>query len=319
MEDGNQQISLGTRSPFAWLRERDVDLLVCSELHAKGALARQLAVCIGAKDAAFAGAWVSHDELEGESDLVVSYRSPDGEVLALVENKIAAAFQPDQGTRYATRAARWRKAAGVVSVTTVLLAPSDYLSRPGSQSFERHLSYEQVAEALRSEHDPRSIFLAEALEAGIVAYRKGYVAKPNESVSNMWLACWSLACTAAPMLRFEQPGLKPGQSTWFYFREADGFSGMRKRAVVVFKAERGQADLQFFSTSPEDLRVRCGDLLDAGMEVVKAAKSASIRMTVPMIDFGGSADAQEASILTGLGACERLRTFFVTHSARLLG
>lgn len=310
---------LSERSPFAWLRERDVDLLVCSELHAGGALTRLLAERIGAGDAAFAGAWVSHDELEGESDLVVAYQASGGQVLALIENKVAAGFQPDQGARYASRAARWRQSAGIVRVVTVLLAPADYLSRPGSETFEESISYDEAIEALRAEHDARSAFLAEALLAGIRAYRQGYVAKPDERVSNMWMACWEAASELAPALRFAEPGLKPGQSTWFYFRDADGFAADRKRVVVAFKAERGQVDLQFAATRAEELAARCAALLEPGMQVVQAAKSASIRLIVPKIDFAGSAEAQRASMVAGFEACERLRAMFVTHRAALLG
>jgi len=101
------------RAPFSWLRERDIDLLVCAELHAKGALMRLSESRIGAPDAEFVGACVSHTEIAGESDLIVTFSAEDGRAVALVENKIAASFQPDQAKRYAARAQKLSGSKGV--------------------------------------------------------------------------------------------------------------------------------------------------------------------------------------------------------------
>jgi hypothetical protein len=311
---------LFSRTPFAWLRERDIDLLVCSELHADGELTRLLASKIAPSGARFIGAWVSHAEADGESDLVVTFAVGDTRVIALVENKIAASFQERQAERYAARGQRWGATEGVSNVVTVLLAPGEYMSRAGAEVFDERISYEEAASALRAERDPRSMFLADALAAGVESYRQGYVMKPDESVSDMWMACWKVALKVAPNLGFNQPSLKPGRSTWFYFRDAEGFSREdRKRAVVAYKAERGQVDLQFASTTSAALARRTEGVINRSMKVVSAAKSASIRISVPSVDFFGSAEKQEAAIIEGFAACERLRVFFVTYRERLLG
>jgi hypothetical protein len=308
------------RTPFAWLRERDIDLLVCSELHANGELTRLLASRIAPNGAKFVGAYVSHAEADGESDMVVVFAAENAHVIALIENKIAAAFQPEQAERYAERALRWATVVGVSRVVTVLLAPEAYMHRSGSNVFDERISYEAASDALRAERDPRSVFLADALEAGVKSYQQGYVMKPDDSVSDMWMACWRTSLAIAPALRFQQPGLKPGRSTWFYFRDADGFLVEdRKRAVVAYKAERGHADLQFAGTSSISLSRRVEGLLDHTIRVFPAEKSASIRITVRPINFHGSAEEQEALIIEGFNACERLRAFFVEHREPLLG
>jgi hypothetical protein len=307
-----------SRTPFAWLRERDVDLLVCSELHANGALTRLFATRIAPEGAKFAGAWVSHAEVDGESDMVVVFTTGELRVVALIENKIAASFQPEQAERYAARALRWRTIVGVSRVVTVLLAPEQYMDRSGSSSFDERISYEVASGALRSEKDPRSMFLADALEAGVKSYHQGYVMKPDGRVSDMWMACWKTSQMVAPALRFQRPGLKPGRSTWFYFRDADGFSADRKRAVIAYKAERGQVDLQFADTRSASLAQRVEGLLDGTMKVVPAEKSASVRITVSPVDFQGAAVEQEPSIVEGFAACERLRVFFVENREQLL-
>ncbi len=135
----------------------------------------------------------------------------------------------------------------------------------------------------------------------------------------MWSACWQISLRVARKLNFEEPGVKPGRATWFYFWEAEGFSKEdSKRAVVVYKAERGQADLQFRGTRVAALAAAAKGLVDPSMRIVSANKSASVRIAVPVIDFTGSAVDQEGAIVQGLSVCERLREFFVEHRAQLL-
>ena len=179
-------VAMHDRTPFGWLRERDIDLLLCAELHHDGALRRLFERRLGCDGAKFSGAWVSVAELEGESDLVIAWKRDDSTVLALVENKIAAGFQPDQGLRYRKRADRWGREPGIGECTTVLIAPEQYMDWPGSTEFRHHLSYEDLASRLRKEGDPRSEFLADALEAGTGLYRRGYVAVPDAAVSSVW-------------------------------------------------------------------------------------------------------------------------------------
>ena len=313
------EILLG-RTPFSWLRERDIDLLVCAELHAKGELTHLFASRIGVPGAKFVGAWVSHTESEGESDLVLTFSTEDGVAVALVENKIAASFQRDQAERYAARAQRISASEGVGRAVTVLLAPRDYMCRPGAESFDVRITYEEATAVLRAQGDPRSGFLADALEAGMEACRRGYVVIPDSAVTKMWMACWITSLRVAPRLNLQKPGVKPRQSTWIHFRNADGFSrDVSQRVWVIYKGGRGQADLQFRGTTAAALAAAAEGLLDGTMKVVPASKSASIRIFVPPIDFRGAVEDQQAAITEGFAACERLRTLFVEHGQRLLG
>jgi hypothetical protein len=262
---------------------------------------------------------VSLSELEGESDLVIAWGTPDSMDIALVENKIGADFQPDQGTRYQARARKWERNPAVRKVSTVLIAPQDYFDRSGSESFDHKLSYEEIADHASKAGDGRSEFFAAILLAGIDSYRRGYVAEPNEQVSSIWNAIWERSAVVAPKLNMKRPHPKPGQSVWPYFRDAEGLAQQNCRKVVlVLKAERGHADLQFGSTSVADLRRRTSGILQSDMTIEPASKSASVRIRVPSVDFRTGASSQEASIDTALGACDRLRVFFATNAERLL-
>ena len=88
---------------------------------------------------------------------------------------------------------------------------------------------------------------------------------------------------------------------------------------MVYKAGRGHADLQFQGTAAPALAAAAEGLLDTTMRVVRASRSASIRIAVPSVDFTGPIEDQQAAVAEGLLACERLRTLFVEHGHRLLG
>lgn len=310
--------ALRSRSSISWLRERDIDLLLCSELHGNPALCDFFRARLGWPSVQFNGAWVSLAEAEGESDLVISYGDDKFTSLVLIENKIDASFQPDQIARYAMRALRWGREANVAKVATVLLAPAEYSSPQVSAGFDARVTYEELSGVLRTRKDGRSGFLAETLLLGVEAARRGYVMNPSLEVTSMWETCWKVAMKIAPKLNFQLPGAKPGKSNWFYFRGADGFESTSWReAVVVFKAERGQADLQFGGVSAGDLASKVGHILATDMKIAKAGKSASIRVEVPRLDFFDSPEKQLERMTQGFLACERLRQFWVSHKALL--
>lgn len=302
---------LRERSAIGWLRERDIDLLLCSELHAAGPVRDHFAGVWPNRPVKFAGAWVSHSEIDGESDLVIEFQGDNRHFVLLVENKIAAEFQPDQAARYVERAARWRRHPSI-EVVTVLLCPSEYISRPSTELFDKTIAFEDLIGTLRDASDNRSAFLAQTLMDGIESYRRGYVAIPDQAVTSVWAAIWKIASQEYQLLNMEKPSTKPGRSTWIYLRRPSGFNeDDTKRCVVAYKADRGQVDLQFSGMSQHELEQLFGDLVETDMSVVKASKSASVRVSVPPIVFSTSPEPQGNAIREGLRQAERLRRLFV--------
>jgi hypothetical protein len=129
---------------------------------------------------------------------------------------------------------------------------------------------------------------------------------PVATVSDVWLACWELSQEVTPKLNFRSPGLKPGRAMWFRVTEAEGFQP-GEPARLIYRANRGQADLQFRRTNVAQLAARVGARLDPDMRVVRATSSASMRLAVPKIDFSGAPE-QQAAIRAGLEAYERLHS-----------
>lgn len=301
---------------MSWLRERDVDLLLCSELHCAGGPLRNLFVGDWNDGIAeFDGAWVSYVDAEGEADLVAAFKSGAKSLILLIEDKIDAEFQPEQPERYRRRAHRWAAgSAPGTEIETVLFAPADYLGNDGSELFDRQISYEAAIAALAASSDPRTRFLAQTLKNGIAAQRQGYKPLYDDAATQVWNAIWEIANAGTPQLRMRKPDSRPAGSTFIYFPDAEGLSNAetRRRAKIVYKpASPGNADLQFSNTPAETLRNAVSGMLEADMSVSAAGKSASIRIKIPIVDFGKSPEGQGEAIRQGMQAAERLRLFYI--------
>lgn len=309
--------NLRNRLPMSWLRERDVDLLLCSELHCDGGPLRALFVGDWNNGIAeFDGAWVSYVDSEGEADLVAAFKSGVKPLVLLIEDKIGAEFQPEQPERYRRRAQRWAAdSAPGATVETVLFAPADYLGNAGSELFDRQISYEEVIAALSESFDPRTIFLAQTLKNGIESQRQGYKPLYDDAATQVWNAIWEIANAVTPRLRMRKPPRRPAGSSFIYFTDADGLAAAetRRRVKIVYKPAQSasNADLQFSNTLEETLRTAVGGALDADMTVAAAEKSACVRIKIPIVDFGKSPEGQEEAIGQGLRAAERLRLFYI--------
>ena len=301
--------TLNKRHPHGWLRERDIDLLLCSELHADGSLRRRFAELWDRPEVIFDYARVSVWENNTQIDLVVVFQCGPQKLKLLVENKIDAQFQAGQPERYRESAESRRKDDPTHEVKTVLLAPEKYFHTSGSESFDLKLSYEEVVRVLQSDTDPRASFLAESLEAGITKQQEGYQGIPDDSATSIWDVIWGMSREITPCLNMKSPGKKPRGSTWIHFTQAEEVSS----GEIVWKMERGQVDLQFSKTDQADLKTLVANILEPDMHIEKAGKSASIRVKVSKIDFGLPPEAQEAKIQEGLRQAERLRRFFMDN------
>ena len=307
--------SLEARPPVSWLRERDIDLLICSELHSSESPLHQLFK--GAwndGEGHLVGAWVSYQDSDGETDLLAAFTNGARYLVLLIENKIDADFQPDQPERYLARARRWRaEMSPNDDVETILLAPEAYFENRGSEVFDRLLSYEEVVAGLAGSSDARTNYLATTLRDGIESHRLGYRPEHNEATTLVWGAIWARSNSQTPLLRMRLPVSKPIGAGFIYFYDAEGVSATetKRRIFVVYKPAHGNADLQFSNMKEDALRKALGRLLDSDMAVAQAGKSASIRIKVPIVDFGRAPEEQEDAIRQGIQASERLRQFFI--------
>lgn len=142
-----------SRATWVSIQERDLDLLLLDLLHTSAGFRRWLLDAVAPDvigldaEGGFLGAWHSVSTPNGESDLEAEWKRPDGTRFAmLIEDKLGAAFQPDQGLRYIERAAGYRMSGRATHTRVVLIAPAAYPARDavGCAPFERHLSIESL-------------------------------------------------------------------------------------------------------------------------------------------------------------------------------
>ena len=307
------------RPPLGRLRERDIDLLLCCELHCAGALRDRFAEIWDRADIEFSLAQVSYPEPDGETDLVVEFRSGNEVLCLLVENKVDAEFQDGQAERYADRAKRWEDRGDANAVRTLLLAPSRYLERAETDLFDECICYESLIDVLKGTDDDRSYFLSRLLKQGIDKERQGYTPNPDEAVTEVWRRIYERSRSVAPELNMKQrlEG-RPLKSSYIYFRHASGFPpiGGQKKGVVI-KGDKGVVDLQFSSTGKSDLEsIIQGSLCD-NMEIARAGKSAVIRIRSSTLDFRRDPSTQIEAIDDNLKKTERLRKFYIQHESIL--
>ena len=314
MTNSTPLVHLKNRPPMQWLRERDIDLLICSELHSPGPLRELFLGGWNSSVAEFDGAWVAWHDVDGETDIVVSFKAGANELILHIEDKIDAQFQPDQPGRYRARAQRWQASLSFQSeVQTVLLAPEEYSENEGSDLFDRQISYEDVIAALSGSRDPRTQFLAQTLKNGIESHRLGYTPEHSEATTRVWRAIGDCVNSEAPLLRMKEPISKPTRAGFIYFESAAGVSSTETqgRAKIVYKPGHENADLQFSNTQAATLEDAVASILDSDMTIAEAGKSASIRLKVPRVYFGLPPDDQRGAIRQGVTVAERLRRLFI--------
>ncbi|MWV40567.1 PD-(D/E)XK nuclease family protein [Natrialba sp. INN-245] len=129
----------------------------------------------GAVHASYAG--------EGESDIEFGFRMATGDRhIVLVENKIAAAKQPNQIERYYNRGAFRIEHDDWDSYTVCLLAPESYVSEEDETGFDSIIHYEDVLAQIRTISHDGSDFLQSVFEAALTKSRTSTTADATDTL-----------------------------------------------------------------------------------------------------------------------------------------
>ncbi len=284
--------------------ERDVDLLLLEELNVSDDFSTWFYSTVTKNNdkPSSKGAWHSiSDPVLGESDLVAIY---DNGMAILIENKIDAIAQPEQGRRYKARGANGIENGLWSSFVTCIVAPNLYLQREQDSSvYDANLSYEAIYDWFSSKEstDRRSAYKSYLIKEAIEQNRRGYTVNPDERVTEFWSKYWALSIQRYPELEMKKPGIKPANADWPNFRP----STLEKRFSIVHKLERGDVDLQIAGAAErtDDLQ---DYLSDIEVEVAKATKSAAVRLKVESVDRFASFESQKDIVIEGLNAARKL-------------
>lgn len=267
--------------------ERDVDLVLLEELHASPKFAAWLLDRTGVAGSAeyeliTAAHSVTHSQL-GESDLVALYGSNGDRLAILIENKIAAAAQPDQGARYLKRGAAGIEDGLWSSFQTVMIAPLRYLKASADlKQYGARISYEDVLEWFERLGSPRSIYKAHLLREAIEQNRRGYTAKEDVRVTAFFRTYWEQVSQDFPELEMKDPGIKPTNADWVEFGTGSLPDGM----TIFHKLRTGCVDLQISGVGEHlsELEAANTAVLGDRCTMVRTGKSSSVRLIVPPLD-----------------------------------
>jgi hypothetical protein len=247
----------------------------------------------------------------GETDIELTISTTRGTVIVLLENKVDANLQPRQPERYRERAVRYVKEGQCSRCVTVLVAPQVYFGGdPQTLGFDHVVPYEDIldwfdhAEELGERRHPKIALLRRAIDRGSA----GWKLIPDETATEFWRRYWELARTLAPELRMPRPEVKPSTSTFIYFRP----TGLPRGVTLVHKLPHGNVDLQLAGKAAtiDEVNAKYGPLLEPGMSVEAAGKSAVIRLTVAPIDIRTPFLDCEGFVREGIWAAKLLNLWF---------
>ncbi len=302
--------------PLLYVSERDIDLLLLEELTVSRSFglwfARQGGLDVSGQ-AELVGAWHSvSDATLGESDLLAVWREPNGHKAALlIEDKIDACAQPEQGARYRLRGQQGVKEREWDSFETCMVAPARYLeSSKDAREYGATFSYEDVREFLGMDPhaDERARYRASVLLSAIEQQRRGYSPEIDEHVSQFWIAFWQTSLDRCPRLGMSEPGLKPAGAGWIWVRPPELGSSRR----IAFKLLLGIVDLQIDGAvdKTESIDQVCLETLNGDIRAFSTGKSASLRVEVDPVDVTQDFESQLASVESVFDGANRLLDAF---------
>lgn len=284
--------------------ERDMDLLLLEEFSISAEFGTWFynKTISNSESPIVVGAWHSvTDQKYGESDLIVLYNN---ETAILIEDKIDAVAQPEQGDRYFKRGEigidenYWKK------YITCMIAPKLYIQKEKDSSIYNSLvCYEEIYDFFlqKQKTDKRSEYKAYIIKEAIEQNRRGNTITPNEIVTIFWQKYWELSIRDYTRLGMKKPGLKPTDADWPIFKPAV----FKKELRIVHKLDRGVIDLEIAGAANKLEKIT--SLIDTSrVEVVKASKSGAIRIQIGQIDRHSSFEAQKNLIINAFDAACKL-------------
>lgn len=254
--------------------ERDIDLLILEEFISDPNFAVIFLNAVGiTDDYTVEDAIHSKTDAElGESD-VVFILNINGKRHALhIEDKIDAVAMKNQNGRYHDRAKKDIASGEYDEYSVLIVAPEKHLEvNKEAHKYTNQVKYEQLRDYFATKNNIRSKYKLALIERSITEQKNGYQYEANPGMVEF---CEKMNAYH----KDKYPGLPAGSIAWWR-----NYPTIIDDVTIVFKADRGFCDLQFGHTTKEDLFPRVFELLTKRMNVVKAGKSASIRIEVKPI------------------------------------
>jgi hypothetical protein len=270
-----------------YVAERDIDLLLLEEFTSSPAFCQWFAAHVDIATGDLIEARHSATTPNGETDIHLVFSTKEGLLALLIENKIDAAFQPNQQERYAERAEAFLEAGDYDDVVTVIVAPEGYFGDEHERyEFDARFTYESIMAWFEdaAHLGPRRDYKLALLETAIERGQTGWTLVPDERVTAFWHDYYAAARISAPELAMPVPNAQiPSTSSFIRFNPSE----LPKGVSLIHKVVHGNVDLQFSGMAEQldEVHRRYGDYLTPVMTIMDAGKSAVIRVAVPPINM----------------------------------
>ncbi len=311
-------------SRIAGVCERDIDLLMLEEFQSTPRFVDwflQVAGVEGIEAHQLRSASRSITDSTGESDLELGFDVGfSSRVVVLIENKLAAGLQPMQAERYGQRGRGYVERGQAERFHTVIVAPDRYFA-DGLQTkgFEHRVSYDRILTWFENAEElgPRRHYKTGMLRSAIERATLGYQPEIDGAVTDFFEAYWQIAVAKFPelgMVRTRRE--RPGGSGRVYFKSPE-LTAMC--CDLAHKTSRGVVDLHLRGRGHKMAMVEAAlrSLIDPDMTIERAAKSAAIRLSVPVLDRLSPAMDQRDALLAGMLAARRLALWAAAHAAQI--
>ena len=269
--------------------ERDIDFIVLEELAVSDAFGAWFSARVYEVPVfkARIGAWHSVSDANlGESDLVFLLEATDGSRKAiLIENKIDAPPQPDQGERYRKRGEYGLEDGSWDEVRTCIIAPRRYLiSSKHSEIYDSEVSYEEIMAHFvsRGIRDNRLTYRASLIQEGIEQNRRGYQPKISEPLTEFVHDYVDYVRENYPDLHVADAKPRAAGGDWIMFYP----EGKLKDIKIMHQVSAGWVKI-FLGGKVDKLdyyREKYKDKPIPDLEVQPAGKSVGLVLPVPKID-----------------------------------
>jgi hypothetical protein len=295
--------------------ERDIDLLFLEELTVSPEFSTWFAERVfGSKLLPIEDmtAWHSISDAKlGESDLVFEFQNAQHERCALlIENKVDAPAQPNQGVRYGQRGEIGQKDYGWDKYQTCIVAPQRYLESHADDvsNYDAKLASEDIR-IWFTDHSgsgqARYKYKVDVVTVAIEQSRRGRLPKYDPQSTKFWRDYWQFSMNEFPELEMKDPGERGLTSTWVYFPNTH----IGKGRSLVHRFE--DLVVELLLDVPVDqvgaLKAKYEVMLGKGAVIEPVGKSAAIRIRVPPINIRQEFEGQIDAVREGLRAAYRLR------------
>lgn len=293
------------------ITERDIDLLMLEELLVSMPFANWFVSEITRQQTLIKiiGAWHSvSDALLGESDLIVKYTSETGftEVI-LIENKIDALAQIEQGFRYKMRGEKGIALGEWGKFITCLFAPQSYLDR-NAEPYDVEISYEQVIAFFQTQDDARSQYRAAFLQEAVEKNRRGYQSVVCPKMTEFAEAYLDYVTRYHPELNPEIAKPRAAGHDWVHFYPVPN----QKNVVIVHQIRGQQVKIIYHGQHErfDEIATRFDEVSDMQLTVRKSGKSVTVAAQAPYIDLAcNTFDEVELQIKQAVAIAMALKSY----------